>query len=214
MLKFINIFILILRLSMDIFLSTFLKIFFIMSPFFVITVFLTVTKESSLAIRQKLAIKVTLSVIVMSLVLLFFGGNIFAIFGITLDAFRIGAGALLFLTAIQLVNGSNEDTKTDNNNALDSAVVPLALPVTVGPGTIGILLVMGADYKNTTELIIGSSALVLAVIAIGFMLYSSSFFEKIISQQGLTVLSKVTGIFVAAISAQIMFTGIKNFLGL
>ncbi|CAI8415688.1 MAG: MarC family protein [Oceanospirillaceae bacterium] len=199
---------------MDIFLSTFLKIFFIMSPFFVITVFLTVTKESSLAIRQKLAIKVTLSVIVMSLVLLFFGGNIFAIFGITLDAFRIGAGALLFLTAIQLVNGSNEDTKTDNNNALDSAVVPLALPVTVGPGTIGILLVMGADYKNTTELIIGSSALVLAVIAIGFMLYSSSFFEKIISQQGLTVLSKVTGIFVAAISAQIMFTGIKNFLGL
>ena len=199
---------------MDIFLSTFLKIFFIMSPFFVITVFLTVTKESSLAIRQKLAIKVTLSVIVMSLVLLFFGGNIFAIFGITLDAFRIGAGALLFLTAIQLVNGSNEDTKTDNNNALDSAVVPLALPVTLGPGTIGILLVMGADYKNTTELIIGSSALVLAVIAIGFMLYSSSFFEKIISQQGLTVLSKVTGIFVAAISAQIMFTGIKNFLGL
>lgn len=199
---------------MDIFLSTFLKIFFIMSPFFVITVFLTVTKESSLAIRQKLAIKVTLSVIVMSLVLLFFGGNIFAIFGITLDAFRIGAGALLFLTAIQLVNGSNEDTKTDNNNALDSAVVPLALPVTVGPGTIGILLVMGADYKNTTELIIGSSALVLAVIAIGFMLYSSSFLEKIISQQGLTVLSKVTGIFVAAISAQIMFTGIKNFLGL
>ena len=199
---------------MDIFLSTFLKIFFIMSPFFVITVFLTVTKESSLAIRQKLAIKVTLSVIIMSLVLLFFGGNIFAIFGITLDAFRIGAGALLFLTAIQLVNGSNEDTKTDNNNALDSAVVPLALPVTLGPGTIGILLVMGADYKNTTELIIGSSALVLAVIAIGFMLYSSSFFEKIISQQGLTVLSKVTGIFVAAISAQIMFTGIKNFLGL
>ena len=199
---------------MDIFLSTFLKIFFIMSPFFVITVFLTVTKESSLAIRQKLAIKVTLSVIVMSLVLLFFGGNIFAIFGITLDAFRIGAGALLFLTAIQLVNGSNEDTKTDNNNALDSAVVPLALPVTVGPGTIGILLVMGADYKNTTELIIGSWALVLAVIAIGFMLHSSSFLEKIISQQGLTVLSKVTGIFVAAISAQIMFTGIKNFLGL
>ena len=199
---------------MDIFLSTFLKIFFIMSPFFVITVFLTVTKESSLAIRQKLAIKVTFSVLIMSLVLLFFGGNIFAIFGITLDAFRIGAGALLFLTAIQLVNGSNEDTKTDNNNALDSAVVPLALPVTVGPGTIGILLVMGADYKNTTELIIGSSALVLAVIAIGFMLHSSSFLEKIISQQGLTVLSKVTGIFVAAISAQIMFTGIKNFLGL
>ena len=46
------------------------------------------------------------------------------------------------------------------------------------------------------------------------LLYTFTFFEKIINKQGLLVLSKITGIFVAAISAQIMFTGIKNFMGL
>jgi multiple antibiotic resistance protein len=46
------------------------------------------------------------------------------------------------------------------------------------------------------------------------MLYLSSIIEKLLGKQGLVVVSKITGIFVAAISAQIMFTGIKNFLGL
>jgi multiple antibiotic resistance protein len=197
---------------MDIFISTFLKIFFIMSPFFVITVFLTVTKESSVEERKALAIKVTFSVIIMSLVLLFFGRHIFSIFGITLDAFRIGAGALLFLTAIELVNGSKDDTNPQSKNVMNLAVVPLALPVIVGPGTIGILLVMGADYESTSALVVGSLALVCAVLVIGLMLYSSSFIEKLLRKEGLIVISKITGIFVAAISAQIMFSGIKNFL--
>ena len=60
----------------------------------------------------------------------------------------------------------------------------------------------------------GSFALICAVLVIGIMLYSSSIFEKIIGKQGLLVISKITGLFLAALSAQIMFTGIKNFLGL
>jgi multiple antibiotic resistance protein len=197
---------------MDVFLSTFLKIFFIMSPFFVITVFLTVTNEASLVQKKALAIKVTFAVIVMSLVLLFFGEYIFSIFGITLDAFRIGAGALLFLTAVELVKGNIKSDKPQSDNILELAVVPLALPITIGPGTIGILLVMGAEYESTSDLVVGSVALILAILVIGFMLYTSSFIEKYLGKQGLIVVSKITGIFVAAISAQIMFTGIKNFL--
>ena len=81
---------------MDLFISSFLKIYFMMAPFFVLTVFITVTKDASTAEKRLLAIKVTLSVIVMSLVFMFFGKNIFAVFGVTLDAFRIGAGLYCF----------------------------------------------------------------------------------------------------------------------
>ena len=84
---------------MEIFISTFLKIFFLMTPFFVLTMFLTITQDATIRQRKALAIKVTISVTIISLILLFFGKHIFSIFGITLDAFRIGAGALLFLTA-------------------------------------------------------------------------------------------------------------------
>lgn len=199
---------------MDLFISTFLKMFFIMTPFFVLSVFLTVTNESTIKEKRALAIKVTISVIIMSLVLVFFGKHIFSVFGITLDAFRIGAGALLFLSAVDLIKGSKEGTKASEANILDLAVVPLAIPITIGPGTIGILLVMGATFDNTSSMLIGSFALISAVLVIGIMLYSSTFIEKFIGKQGLLVISKITGLFLAALSAQIVFTGIKNFLGL
>ena len=199
---------------MDLFISTFLKMFFIMAPFFALTVFLTVTQEASAKQKKALAIKVTISVIITSMILLFFGKHIFTIFGITLDAFRIGAGALLFLTAIELVKGSKDSAKVGDKDVLQLAVVPLSIPVIVGPGTIGILLVMGATFEDTSSMLTGSLALISAVLVIGFMLYSSSIFERMMGKQGLLVISKITGLILAALSAQIVFTGIKNFLGL
>ena len=199
---------------MDIFISTFLKMFFIMTPFFVLSVFLTVTHEATPKEKKALAIKVTISVIVASLVLLFFGKHIFSIFGITLDAFRIGAGSLLFLTAVELVKGSKDGAKAADKDISQLAVVPLAIPVTIGPGTIGILLVMGATFESTSSLIMGSLALVCAVVVIGIMLYTSTVFERLMGKQGLLVITKITGLFLAALSAQIVFTGIKGFLEL
>ena len=199
---------------MDLFISTFLKMFFIMAPFFALTVFLTVTQEASAKEKKALAIKVTISVIITSMILLFFGKHIFTIFGITLDAFRIGAGALLFLAAVDLVKGTKDSGKVGNKDISQLAVVPLAIPVTIGPGTIGILLVMGATFEDTSSLIMGSLALISAVLVIGFMLYSSSIFERMMGKQGLLVISKITGLILAALSAQIVFTGIKNFLKL
>ena len=199
---------------MDLFISTFLKMFFIMAPFFALTVFLTVTQDASVKEKKALAIKVTISVIITSMILLFFGKHIFTIFGITLDAFRIGAGALLFLTAIELVKGNKDSAKVGDKDVLQLAVVPLSIPVIVGPGTIGILLVMGATFEDTSSMLTGSLALISAVLVIGFMLYSSSIFERMMGKQGLLVISKITGLILAALSAQIVFTGIKNFLEL
>ena len=199
---------------MEIFISTFLKMFFIMAPFFFFFLFLTVTQEASAKEKKALAIRVTISVVITSLILLFFGKHIFSIFGITLDAFRIGAGALLFLTAVELVKGSKDSAKVADKDVLQLAVVPLSIPVIVGPGTIGILLVMGATFEDTSSLIMGSLALISAVLVIGFMLYSSSIFERMMGKQGLLVISKITGLILAALSAQIVFTGIKNFLKL
>lgn len=199
---------------MELFISTFLKMYFIMAPFFALTVFLTVTQEATSKEKKALAIKVTISVIICSLILLFFGKHIFSIFGITLDAFRIGAGSLLFLTAIELVKGNKDSAKVGDKDISQLAVVPLSIPVIVGPGTIGILLVMGATFDSTSSMLTGCLALITAVLLIGVMLYSSSLFERLLGRQGLLVISKITGLILSALAAQIVFTGIKNFLGI
>ncbi|RXK05074.1 MarC family protein [Halarcobacter bivalviorum] len=199
---------------MELFFSTFLKMFFIMTPFFVLSVFLTVTTDATPTQKKALAIKVTTSVVVISLILLYFGKHIFAVFGITLDAFRIGAGSLLFLSAVELIKGNKDTQKVEQKDISELAVVPLSIPITIGPGTIGVLLVMGANFDSNGSMLLGSLALVCAILVIGIMLYSSSIIDRLVGKQGLLVISKITGLFLAALSAQIVFTGIKNFLGL
>ncbi len=199
---------------MEFFIATFLKMFFIMTPFFVLSVFLTITSEATINEKRKLAIKVTFSVVVIALILLFFGQHIFKVFGITLDAFKIGAGALLFLTAVGLIYGNKDGQKPTDKNLSDLAVVPLALPIIIGPGSIGVLLVMGAEFDRFSKLLTGSLALLCAILLIGSMLYLSSLIEKFIGKDGLLIISKITGLFLAALSAQLMFDGIKGSLGL
>jgi len=86
--------------------------------------------------------------------------------------------------------------------------------MTVGPGVIGVLLVIGAEAGTFMEKFIIGVALFLAVVTVGIILYLSSSMERLIGERGLVLLPKITGLFVSAIAAQIIFTGIQNFLKL
>jgi len=199
---------------MSFFISVYIKFFFIMTPFFVLSMFLSMTKDLEDIQKKQIAIKVTTAVIVSSMIILHFGKYIFDLFEITLDAFRIGAGALLFLTAVDLIKKDVNEKISCETDISKHTVVPLAIPITVGPGTIGALMVMGAGMKDISTLTIGSLALLCSIISVGVLLYFSAPIKKLLGSTGLIVLMKITGLIVPALSAQIIFTGIKNFLEL
>lgn len=192
------------------FINIYLKFFIIFTPFFVMSAFLSLTKDDSPVERHRIALKVAFAVTVICFILFLFGTHIFALFGITLDAFRIGAGAVLFLSAVSMIQGKASVSPQEAKE--DVAVVPLAIPITVGPGTIGALLVMGAGLETLPEKATASFALFCAVLSVGGLLLVAGQLERLIGQQGLTILTKLTGLFVSAIAAQIFFTGLKNFL--
>ena len=195
-----------------IFINFYLKIFFILTPFFVLSAFISLTKDFDDSEKTRTAVRVTIGVMISSFVFYLFGKYIFELFGITLDAFRIGAGTILFLSAISMI-AEKDDTKK-HANSRDIAIVPLAMPMTVGPGVIGMLLVTGAEAGSLTEKLIIGIALFLAIISLGVILYLSSSVKRLIGEQGLVILPKITGLFVSAIAAQIIFTGVQNFLHL
>ena len=88
--------------------NIYIKFFFLLTPFFLLSTFLSMTRAMDLPERKKLAVKVTSSVIIVCLILFLTGDYIFALFGITLNAFRIGTGVLLMLSAIALVQGTDK----------------------------------------------------------------------------------------------------------
>ncbi len=188
----------------------YLKLFFLLTPFFTLTAFLTMTAEMDTAEKRKTAVKTAAAILAITLALLFFGKHIFAVFGITLDAFRIGAGGILFISSVALVRGEQYAPKNSEHG--DIAVVPLALPITVGPGTIGAMLVMGSDLSSPGQLAVGIGALAAAAATLGLLLLSSELIEKILRRRGLLILSKITGLFIAALAAQITSDGIRGMI--
>jgi len=192
------------------FINTFIKFFFLLTPFFALSMFLTMTDGMDNRSRKKLALKITASVYIACIILFLFGKEIFSLFGITIDAFRIGAGSLLFITAVGLVH--SKTAQAAYNFEDDIAVVPLSIPIIVGPATIGAILIMGVEIETFKLKVIGLSALFTAILFVGTMLYLASYLENVLKKKGLTIISKITGLILSALAAQLVFTGIKNFL--
>lgn len=193
------------------FMSQSLKFLFLLTPFFVLSMFLAMTNGWTQREKIRLAGKIIFAALVVSLTLFFFGNWIFHSFGITLDAFRIGGGALLFLSAVGLVNGAAAEVRMGNPEESDIAVVPLAIPVTVGPGTTGALLVMGAEAGGLENRLNSCLALLFALLCLGAILCSGPLLERILGRRGIVILSKLTGLVLAALAAQMIFTGIQGF---
>lgn len=195
---------------MTLYISVLIKFFFLLTPFFVLSMFLALTRDSGASRRRRVAVHVTLAVLAACMVLYFFGNALFDVFGITVDAFRVGAGVLLFLSAVGLVYGNVG--KSDDSADGEISVVPLAIPITVGPATTGALLVMGTEVHETWERVVGCLALCSAVLLVGTMLFLGASVERWLGRRGLRILSKLTGLILAALAAQIVFTGARNLL--
>jgi multiple antibiotic resistance protein len=197
---------------MTILLSIWIKFIFLFAPFFVVSMFLSLTRTDTIKARRSIANRSVFAALCISLILLFFGSQLFTVLGITLDSFRIGAGILLFLSAVSLVrDGVRANAEVPQEQRDDISVVPLAIPTIIGPASIGAILVYGAELQGI-EILFGVAGLLLALIFLLVCLHMASWLEKILGRTGLNVLSKITGLILAAMASQIVLTGIHGFI--
>ena len=178
-----------------------------------VSTFISMTQSLNLKQRHGLAIRVTLAILVASFLIYLGGSFVFTAFDITLDAFRVGTGLLLLYSSFTLVHGRKPSKElTEQIHEDDVAVVPLAIPVTVGPATIGALMVFGTDLTSMTQILFGLAGIATAILVVGILLFAATFIEKAIGKRGLSILSKLTGLILSALAAQLILQGIKNFM--
>ncbi len=189
-----------------------LKFFFLYTPFFALSMFLCITEEMEERERRRLSGRVMSAAFFVSLILLFLGQAIFSLFGITLDAFRVGVGTILLLSAIGLAKGKPVEAPPGSDD--DIAIVPMAIPVVVGPATIGTILVLGTEL--TTPL--AKAACVLSMAAacatIWVMLYLATSLERRFGRRVFAILSRITGLVLASLASQLILSGVAGFLKL
>ena len=195
-------------MDMKIFTTT-LNFFFLLTPFFVLLLFLDICKDKDKAEQIYIANKTALYIFGICILILFFGPAIFKTLGITLVAFQIGSGIVLFLSGLSMIQDNVKTRKVDANS--DPALIPLTLPITVGPGTVGALFVLGSQL-NCTNVYYTVCGIFFAVLFIWLLLRFSNQILKYIGHNGLRVLSKLTGLFLAILATQSVINGITTFL--
>lgn len=186
------------------------KLYALMTPPAVLSAFLAYTRGYDRPHKFSVAVKTSLAMFVIGLSLYLFGSSIFELFGFTLDAFRIGTGTLLMLTAISLMNDDGESAPQKTTG--DFSIVPLAIPLGMGPASIGAVMVMGASADGLGETVAGVFSLFIAATSMLLLLCMAGPVARALRATGIAVLAKLTGLLLAALAAQVVFTGVQGFI--
>lgn len=186
------------------------KIYALMTPPAVLSAFISHTHHKSRLVRYGIACKCAFAIFIIGELMYLFGANLFNIFGFTLAAFRIGVGLLLFISAIELMNDDGDDLQP--RSGADISVVPLAIPLGMGPSAIGAVMVLGASATGMQDLVTGSICIFMASLGMAVLLCLAGPVERLIGKTGIAVMAKLTALLLSAIAAQVIFTGIRSFI--
>ncbi|MCM1041236.1 MAG: MarC family protein [Bacteroides sp.] len=196
-------------------LSVFTSLFAIVNPVVNIPIFLDLTSSADAATKKKVAKMSTVTAFFIVFVFLILGKSIFDFLGITIPAFRITGGILLFYVGFELLSSKKSSIQSNTGKpvAFDESVAisPLAIPMLAGPGTI----VAAMNYTANQDYI-GMAVIALMLALVMFITYLAFIFSerifKVLGSNIIMVLGKLMGLIVAIMGTNMVLDGIKTAL--
>lgn len=194
-----------------------ITIFSILNPLGALPMFLTLTAGRSHKGINHISTTCALTVFITALVSLFLGEKLLGVFGISIPSFRIGGGVLLATMAFSMIYAKQQQSKLSKEEiALQESedtigIVPLAIPLLAGPGTISTTIVYASGFSSLWHWVGAVVALALISLAIKYILLFSEQIGKRIGTIGLNVLTRIMGIITMAIAIEFIATGLKQF---
>lgn len=189
----------------------------VIDPIGSVPVYLEATKHFDNKYKRKIALRASG---VAFLVLLFFiviGQLILDGMQVSLDAFQISGGVILFLFALTMIfgEGKPDSEKTKITDYKHVTIFPVAIPSIASPGAIMAVVLMTDNNKYAIKEQIVTTILVLIVVALtALLLLAAVKVQKRIGEYGITVISKIMGLILAAYAIQSIFEGIKDFFNI
>jgi multiple antibiotic resistance protein len=196
---------------------SFLTLLVVIDPVGVSPVFLGLAGSRPQAERTRIARKAIL--VAGGLLVAFAVGGAWLLghLGISMDAFRIAGGILLFRIAVDMVLGQHErETEEEEAEAHvrpDISVFPLAIPLIAGPGSLAsVMILAGEAHADRFGL---GVVLLMAAVVLGLCyaaLQLSSLLGRLLGQTGVNVITRVLGVLLAALAVQYVADGVRGLL--
>ncbi|MBS3749133.1 MAG: MarC family protein [Candidatus Thermoplasmatota archaeon] len=196
-------------------LSIFVGILAIVNPFGNISFFTSLTQGFSVAEKKQVISKAVVAATLTLLVFGLLGSYIFKLFSITIPAFRIAGGLLLFRVAFSMLYGSTPGTKSTTEEKEESleremvGVIPMAIPMLAGPGAISTVMLYVSEGNLNELLVVFISIFVTMFITFILLRNADKIFSKI-GRVGSLAISRIMGLILAAVAVQFLVNGIHD----
>ncbi len=196
--------------------TAFTTLFVIIDPIGLTPIFVALTPGMTPAVRRVIAFRACALAAIILLAFTLFGEALLDTIGISMPAFRIAGGVLLFLTALDMLferrtarregQAHEEEDPTD-----DPSVFPLAIPLIAGPGAIATMILLAGSAEGAAGIaaILGVMA---AVVGLTFLFFlAAPPIERALGRTGIVVVTRLLGMLLAALAVQFILDGLRSF---
>jgi multiple antibiotic resistance protein len=193
-------------------------VFFVVDPFAAVPLFLAMTRDDPPPKRREMARRASVVAFFVLTAFALAGALIFKALGISMGAFKIAGGILLLIMSVDMLRSRPSPARITAKEIEagvekdDIAVVPLAMPMLAGPGSIAtVVVLMGrARMGQWWQVIPVLGAILVTAVASYLILAWASRVDRVLGRTGMNVLDRVAGLLLAAIAIQFMIDGLAD----
>ncbi len=199
--------------------GVFTALFSVVNPLGAVPIFLSLTQSDPKELRNQQARKACVYAASILISFLLIGTYIMSFFGITIDSMKIAGGLIILRSGYNLMDATyrkgkaiNEKVEREAEEKEDISFSPLAMPMLSGPGSISLLISMGAETQNYLEYGGIIIAILLLAVVTYFIFSYSPLLLKSLGRGGISALSRIMGFIVMTIGIQFIIGGVTNVL--
>ncbi|MGJ8586954.1 MAG: MarC family protein [Yoonia sp.] len=197
--------------------AAFTTLFIIIDPPGLAPVFIALTQGMTAHQRRTIAIRAFLVASGLMMVFLFLGEAVLGFIGISMDAFRIAGGILLFLTALDMLFQRRQARREDNaaegqaEHHDDPSVFPLSLPLIVGPGAITTVILLAGEAQSAADMGAIAAVIIVVLLIVLLAFLAAPAIERALGKTGLNIVTRLLGMLLAALAVQFVLDGLRGF---
>lgn len=185
-----------------------------MNPLGSLSIFLQLTQSFHITHQRKTAVKCGITMAVIMGLTIWFGSQTLDLMGITIASFRFAGGIILLLTGLSMLQSKEspinhtpeDDAAAEERHSI--AIVPLAIPIIIGPGAISTLVIASNDYSDFLPKLYLSVLCLLLACAMGLILYFGGAIARFVGESVIKVITRIMGMIIMAIAVGMLANGL------
>lgn len=189
-----------------------------MNPLGSLSIFLDLTTKYKRQDKRRISVKCCITITIIMVLSIWIGNQVLDLLGITISSFRFAGGIILLLVGLSMLQSQespvnhtpDDDIAAEERHSI--AVVPMALPVIIGPGAISTLVLASIDSPQLIHKLWLSVLCVFLALGMGAMLYFGPTIEKFVGQSVMKVITRIMGMLIMAIASGMLANGLVGLI--